>query len=454
MASATFPRIFHRLALLSLAAAALLTSSCRSANNPPPPTTWTTGYWFWNGSSASEAHVDAPLDALYVEVSGVFYDGRWQLNTHPPERLPKAKEYWAVIRSDYRQVPHLEDIPQLSESFAALAKNLSQQGRHLAGLQLDIDYPTGQLADYAEFLHEVKKSLPPGQRLSITALLDWFEPRTDILKVIAEVDEFVPQFYDLSREDYEKEGSIASPVDAQRWAERFNRLRKSYRIGISTFGRARALSDRPGKYSSFYLDSQSAPLAYANNPSLTQQIDHTPAREVVLNYRVVRPFQDKYSQHPQGDIVRFTLPTTESVSAAVAQAKQMRGYCAGVILFRWPAFEEALALSPRDALAAAGALPPEPSHPVLKTFDAACATVHCLDLYLYTPQSRRSQAIHHVIRASVPLEYLVPAEDIPVRLTKSQTIEITFPPYTGRGRLYLGRVASLQPAQFSVEEVP
>ena len=73
----------------------LLASSCGGQQAPPQPLpNWEFGYWFWQGSSAW-VQATAPIDTLYFHVR----------NGYLPERLPPAKNYWAVIRFDDPLVP-------------------------------------------------------------------------------------------------------------------------------------------------------------------------------------------------------------------------------------------------------------------------------------------------------------------------------------------------------------
>src|SRR4029077_15300677 len=103
------------------------------------------------------------------------------------------------------------------------------------GLQLDVDCPTRSLAGYAEFLRGLRHRIPSGKRVSIRALLDWFGRGTAAPELVASIDEYVPQFYDVRLGGPGAE--IAEPVDARRWAPVFNGLGTPYRIGLSAFGR-------------------------------------------------------------------------------------------------------------------------------------------------------------------------------------------------------------------------
>lgn len=112
------------------------------------------------------------------------------------------------------------------------------QGKTIVGLQIDFDCPTKNLDRYSQFLHALRKALDKEDLLSITALLDWFSADTKVEDVIQWVDEFVPQFYDVdSRSLGSIDGGISEPIGPKRWAPVFNAFHKTYRMGISSFGR-------------------------------------------------------------------------------------------------------------------------------------------------------------------------------------------------------------------------
>jgi hypothetical protein len=178
---------------------AVLSGCGRSA----PPPQWTTAFWFWQGSSSSVQSA-APVDAIYVHagtISRMPFLGlgrQWSVHVGLPERLPRAREYWAVFRYDHQDVPALSIAADLAQRFAELQIQSRRQKLQFAGIQLDIDSPTRSLWEYAIFLQAVRKGMPPDTRISITCLLDWFRSGTAIDDVIEQVDEFVPQFYDVA----------------------------------------------------------------------------------------------------------------------------------------------------------------------------------------------------------------------------------------------------------------
>jgi hypothetical protein len=173
---------------------AIATLACLGCGAGPPaspkPTKWTKGFWFWQGSYASVSSRAEPLDVLFVQQGGGV-----------PKDLPPVREAWHVFRFDERSAPTMKALPRLVESIGQFPR-----------IQLDIDCPTLSLREYAAFLRELRKVLAPGTQISITALLDWFRDGTSIGDVLAEVDEFVPQFYDVQDRTV-----IAARFTAAKW---------------------------------------------------------------------------------------------------------------------------------------------------------------------------------------------------------------------------------------------
>lgn len=133
----------------------------------------------------------------------------------------------------------------------------------------------------------------------------------------------------------------------------------------------------------------------------------------------------------------------------------MGGHLAGVVFFRWPAPNEQLAMNPDDVLRAAGASVSDSQvKETILVSDGACAAVKCIDLFLNLANSIAPNAMKYRVRSSTPLEYFLPEPNIPVRMVAPSDLEVSLPPYTARGRLYLGRAVSAGPAQFTVEAEP
>ena len=122
-------------------------------------------FWLWAGVAPQP--VLAQAKTLYVLDGEVRADGPAYVPLRPqPPRLT-LPELWMVVRTD--------DLHWREASYAIVLGRLAswQRGNRLAGLQIDFDARTRHLGDYAAFLADLRKRLPPGLRLSVTGLMDW-----------------------------------------------------------------------------------------------------------------------------------------------------------------------------------------------------------------------------------------------------------------------------------------
>jgi hypothetical protein len=458
-----------RARLIWILLATLGLSGCVGAlRSEPPPAKWTAGFWYWHGYREEAAYAKVTPDVIYVQAGKIWKSddlrlyvrgsaaSQWGVSEELPTSLPQAREYWLVFRAEQPGVPDLSAATMLTQRIADILTTTRQWKLKVAGVQLDIDSPTGSLSRYAEFLREVRKRMPPGLQLSVTALLDWFRDGTSVADVIEETDEFVPQFYDVaSTGGSEGWRAIAMKIDAAQWAPRFNRFGKRYRIGISTFGRARYVPKEDPSHSGYAglrLYSDFRPVDIAGNSAFHLQASRSEANELVLSYRPAGKVRIGYNDFQPGDLVQFILPTPEAVRAAVQSARRMGGNCGGVLFFRWPLADENLVMDPDDAWSAAGFAPPERKSAGVEAVNGHCAAVSCVDLYLLDTNAYAANPIHYRIRSSVELEYFLPADHTPVRMAGPADLEVALPAYGGRNRMLLGRVVSAHPATFRIEE--
>ena len=443
-----------------LLTASLILSGCTVGSTQPAPARWTTGFWFWQGSTIDPAYSGQQLDVLFVQVGTIRKEGlgwvrtaaQWHAYGTLPSELPPAREYWLVWRYDGRGVPDSEVAAILGNEFVRLRDAAHERHLNVAGLQLDIDSPTSALPRYAEFIREVRKRLPDGMRISITALLDWFRDGAGIDAVIAAVDEFVPQFYDIG-DPGDAQAAIASRIDAARWGPVFNRFYKRFRIGISSFGRARMVGRGAAEQRRLTFYGDMRPLDVATNPAFRLNASRNPTEETVLSYQALRKVEVAYERLEPGDAVEFVISTPETIRAAVQRARQIKGNMQGVVFFRWPSGREDWAMQPEEALDAAGVTAAsQRKEDRVQVISGECAAVRCVDVYLETAGPLSPQAVRYRIRASRPLEYFLPDRNVPARLAGESELDVSLPPYCGRGRLYIGRAVSLEPAEFTVEE--
>jgi hypothetical protein len=457
----------RQLQVTLLLAACLSLCACSVGSSQPAPARWTTGFWFWQGSSVDPAYSGQQVDALFVQVGTlqkrsvgwarleVGGNGEWHAYASLPDRLPPAREVWLVWRFDGRGVPDVEAVAPIVEGLAGLLHGPRSRRLNIAGIQLDIDSPTSDLPQYAVFLRELRERLPAGMRISITALLDWFRDGAGIDRVIAQTDEFVPQFYDLGDPAGAGDYAIAARIDAARWGPVFNRLGKPFRIGISCFGRARVLlPEGPNAHARRLsgLYGSLRPLDVALNPALQLNAPRNPAGEIVLTYRATRKTQIAYERLEPGGAIEFVVPTPEAIRDAVDGARRMAGRATGVVLFRWPSEQDGWAMQPEEALDAAGASAAPRRQDRVEVVPGECAAVHCADVYLDSAAPLSARVLRYRVRASKPLEYFLPERKL-VRSAGGSVLDVSIPPYCGRGRLYLGRAVSASPVEFAVEEV-
>lgn len=437
------------ITFLAILCVTLSTSCVPAASSPASAASgkWTTGFWLWNsyGSDPTTTSPHDPPDVLYVHVGAIQSGGN--TSGQLPQDPPAAKQYWLVFRYERQGVPPARTVQQLKEAAGEVWGQAKVRGITPAGIQLDIDSPTASLPNYAKFLAAVRPILPAAQcKLSITALLDWFHSGTSISEVIAQVDEFVPQFYDTGRPD-RMEPAIAERIDAEKWGPVFNRYKKPFRIGISTFGRARWVRDRGPE--AFYGDL--SPLDLATNPAFEMQSSRNAAGELVLSYRATRKAGIEYREFARGEVIEFILPTPDSVRSAVSAARRMGGQVSGAVFFRWPSSDrEYLAMQPQEALSAAAVPNASSLQPAIRTVDGGCAAVQCVDLYLEGATPYAAAVSRYRIRSSTPLDYFLPEKRMPVRMTGTSELELALPPYCGRARLLLGSAVSQKRAEYTL----
>ena len=84
--------------------------------------------------------------------------------------------------------------------------------------------------------------------------------------------------------------------------------------------------------------------------------------------------------------------------------------------------------------------------------DGHCAAVNCMDVYLESADPFSPKTVRYRIRASADLEYFLPEQNMPIRMTGPSQLELSLPPFCGRGRLYLGRAVTANHSEFTVEE--
>jgi hypothetical protein len=459
--------------IFAIVAAFALAGCARPSRAQDKPTSWSISFWYWPGNGRPYSSAGTVADSVYVNVGdasqGRGPDRVWDVFGEVPGEVPPAHAYWLVFRVDGTNPPDQTSIQIFRRRIAAVLHSARSRKWNVVGVQFDFDSPTRLLPEYAQFLRSIRQNIDPNLKLSITALLDWFREGTAVGDVIAQVDEFVPQFYDLDSQSYRR-GLIAAPVSAREWGERLNRFRKPFKLGISAFGRAQMLRAKDGARPSdggmlSYRDV--SPIEFALNPAFRTEASSNPGGELIVDYRAESRAMVAFRSFGPGEGVRFIEPTRDAMRASISAAKQMGPYAAGVIIFRWPTETESLVLPPEEALAAASDTP-EAKRIALTALDGGCVAVKCVDLLLTNIPRESPHKLWLRIQSSQRLAYFLPKAStvrsferrMPwfrytslARISDPTTLEVSLPAFMGVGRIYLGRVMTENTSQFRVEEV-
>ncbi|MEQ9913212.1 DUF3142 domain-containing protein [Pectobacterium polaris] len=109
----------------------------------------------------------------------------------PPSQL-RVNRVWLAFRMTTLELSnrHLNRILKLREKW-------QRQGNQVAGIQIDFDAKSYQLAGYVAFLTQLRERLPEDCQLSITGLLDWSKTGdvAALNRLQGKLDEVVVQTY-------------------------------------------------------------------------------------------------------------------------------------------------------------------------------------------------------------------------------------------------------------------
>jgi hypothetical protein len=425
----------------------------------PATDKWGVGYWIW-GTWEDEKyrHSDshAPVDLIVFDMGDLSMcrfgvrckdtPSFYQFRSVEPAKLPEAKRYAAVVRMNESPFTKTNATVPVLKRYVRLQYRFQESQRILNELQIDFDCPTASLAQYADWLKQWRHQLPAGTRLTITALLDWFKPGTDIQKVLALVDGFVPQFYDVDAGNYQRIPQIAHFPDHKKWGPIFEQFKVPYQIGLSTFGRVQIIGN------SYYF-SQETPLNFLAYSIKAPQIHVNAVGERVLEMKLPKESCCEQQRPDSPANVVMIQPTRESILRSFQEAQSMGAYCTGVLFFRWPSIDESLVMKPKEIAAILDGKLPDDGFS-LESSDAACALVNCCDLSLiqHNRFSGRNWTIE--IESSAPMEYFLPNRLLKPAMIHRRKVHFRIPAYNAAEKIYLGRAVSQEDAKYSVRMLP
>ncbi|MFZ6048114.1 DUF3142 domain-containing protein [Pseudomonas sp. CR3202] len=136
----------------------------------------------------------------------------------------------AVVRLD-GQLPEL-DLQRARTDILALVRHWRAQGLAMQGLEIDHDCASARLPGYAAFLAELRRELPAGLRLSITALPAWLDS-PGLPDLLRQVDSSVLQVHAV---EAPRDG-LFDPGRALSWARRWSDLgERPFQLALPAYG--------------------------------------------------------------------------------------------------------------------------------------------------------------------------------------------------------------------------
>jgi Tfp pilus assembly protein PilN len=125
-------------------------------------------FWLWAGVTPQPVlHQAQRLYLLQGHISQHGDGVRLQPQGLPPSTL-KVSELWLSYR-----VATLDWQPGVVRDLLRQRAAWQARGNRVIGIQIDFDAATPRLADYADFLRQLRQQLPADCQLGITGLLDW-----------------------------------------------------------------------------------------------------------------------------------------------------------------------------------------------------------------------------------------------------------------------------------------
>lgn len=174
-------------------------------------------FWLWAGVKPQPVLTSAKQ----------IYLLQGQVSARPTTRLVSQRPALPQVRqADLWMVVRVETLRWTPAVYAQVLAQLErwEAGNRLVGLQIDFDARTRHLAEYADFLRDLRRRLPSRYRLSVTGLLDWSANGDPAgLQALADVaDELVLQIYQGRR----------VILGYQDYLRRLQGLKMPFRIGL------------------------------------------------------------------------------------------------------------------------------------------------------------------------------------------------------------------------------
>jgi len=348
---ATLSHALHRLAMPVLGVALLGGGWALSGQPRTAQPAFQRAWWYWHHPfrlSAAEVRdlKRSGCARLYVHAGTLMARGG-SLELTSPQRFASDAPcpLYAVLRVHPGAHPLL--LSPAGPSQVARLLRAARLPAAVQGVQLDADIPTARLADYARLLDGVRRELPTGWCLSVTALPDWLGTR-GYARVCDAVDEVAPQFYGnrwpiAGR----KPPPLWETAELARGVERATAGRARAWIGLPSYGRCVVL-DPHGQPIGVRHDLDPEDLMQAADWTVRSAATRTGEELAVEDGLTLRASTDTLAGSlavASGTSLWFQWPRIDALQRTERElADQHDPRLAGVCYFRWPAPGEPLAL--------------------------------------------------------------------------------------------------------------
>ncbi|HLV81000.1 MAG TPA: DUF3142 domain-containing protein [Chthonomonadaceae bacterium] len=336
---------------------------------PLPPLQVSLWYWhtpFQIAPSEAAQWQALGVKTLFVRAGTFFKEGEGARLILPQQWAGPSNglDIHLVFNLDYglvRDFAHLSPetlADALSAGIRQERARAEQAGVKVVGIQIDFDCPTRLLPRYAMLLRQLRHSIAPPTRLSITALPTWFIAG-DVEPVMEAVDFTVPQYYEAgiskTLDDFQTVSRLAMVESGLKLAGRHG---LPFYAGLPAYGHA-LLYDKAGRLLGPYRTLHA--LGALHHPSFRlarafpADRNGKPATaatyigEDIYDFEAIKPALDGRGL---GYHLVYDLPTPVLVAQHLALVREQRPRsCLGVILYRYPEPDETATL-PLPTLAA------------------------------------------------------------------------------------------------------
>jgi hypothetical protein len=335
------------------------------ASNKTKPRVWQpneikVAFWAWNNETVNQKEVDAAIRQANASI--IFLRaGQFDFEKEKIARIraitgkfPRGIETHLVynatpsLLTQFEKIDSQALVQEITQSFKKDCERAAKDGANIAGLQLDFDVPTRLLPRYGELLKNIRQSLQPNAKLSITGLPTWMDS-IELTKTLEAVDFWTPQFYGSKIPDNINEQiPITSSEFVVQQTARARNLGKPFYAGLPAYGHA-VLFSQEGKRLELRGDLNPSRVATDSNFELLDckpfGKQKTKGSQITSEWRCI--YRARYEGSIDGlnfradDRLALDIPTASSLRETARSVREEAGpSLLGICIFRLPNDED------------------------------------------------------------------------------------------------------------------